>query len=107
MATAAAIRAYGSAIGPEGPETRILRTRATFLLATADATLDLLDITSLAKSNGVALGPAREIISQESADRIVAGYLNLSSGDRVIKAERFLLTDADVPIEWRILFFAP
>lgn len=73
-------------------------------LPKAQDSLELRDIRTLAKTNGITLGQATEKLTTVAADRIVAEHLEIVSGDPVLRAERLLLTDQGLPIEWRILY---
>jgi DNA-binding GntR family transcriptional regulator len=69
-----------------------------------DSSSDLVDISVLAKLNGIVLGQATEKHATVPADRIIAQHLQIAAGDRVLRAERVVLTDKGLPIEWRILY---
>lgn len=72
-----------------------------------DSSSDQIDIRTLAQENGIILGQASENLTTVDADRIVAQHLQIEPGDHVLRAERVLLTDQGVPIEWRILYVPP
>lgn len=99
------VRAARQRFQDEKPTTYELVSVPIQRLPKSSGSSDLLDIRTLAKTNSMTLGQATDKLTTVAADRIVAEHLQIVTGDPVQRAERLLLTDQGLPIEWRILYF--
>ena len=62
------------------------------------------DLHEFARRDGVALGLARERISNVRATATVAVHLAVSRGARLTRSDRIIFSADSVPLEWRVSF---